>query len=116
MDTFLAFINSLAGLVPVVAFGVPLIAIIVDAAKAGGKGLPDGYAPLVAGLLNVGLYAVVYFAGPDNTVKVQNVVQGLTLIAPVVLGAVMTAIGAAKLHTVLKPVGFGFSHADTTPA
>lgn len=110
MDTLLGFGNSLLALVPVMGFAAPLIAFIVDTAKR--AKLPDGYAPLLSGLLNFAVFAVLYFVGEAHRAQVQDVVQLLTQIAPVIVALFISLLGTAKAHDLLSAVGIGFSHAD----
>lgn len=108
MEQFLAFVAVLLALVPVIAFGSPLIAFIVDTLKR--IGLPDGFAPLASGLLNLALYAVVFFVGPEHEGEVKNVVDGLLLIAPVVLALFTGVIATVKAHQKLAAAGVGYNH------
>ena len=102
------FLKGLFALVPVIGFGVPLIAFIVDTAKR--FGLQDGWAPLVSGLLNLVLYGIVYFVGQENSDKVETVVNAIYALAPIILGLFINLVLTPKAHTKLAAVGVGYSH------
>lgn len=104
----LEFLGVLAGLVPVVGFGGPLIAYLVDQIKR--VGLPNGYAPLVAAAGNLLLFGVVFFVGPEKENDVRTAVDGIYKLAPFVVGFIVTAILAARSHDQLVTTGQGFSH------
>lgn len=108
MDALLSFVGNLLGLIPVVAFGAPLVAFLVDLAKR--LRLPDGYAPLLSGALNLVLYGVVFFAGDKHLPQVQNVVQAMTLAAPVILSIFVSLLSTAAAHNMLAAIGVGFKH------
>jgi len=108
MDQLSGFTEALLGYVPVVAFGAPLVAFIVDAAKR--FGLPDGKAPLVAGLINLALFSVVFFVGKEHEKGVQDAVQALVLVAPAVLALFVQLLATAKAHAELTKIGVGFQH------
>ena len=107
MDGLLGFILALADLVPVVGFGAGLIAVIVDALKRFGL-LPDGFAPLAASLLNVALFAIVYFVG--DQADIEGLVEAITALAPYIIGLLSVALAAPAVHNALERVGVGFSH------
>ena len=75
LELFLEFVSEVLGLVPIISFGAPLIAFLVDTLKR--FGLKDGFAPLASGLLNAILYTVVWLAGDDNLAGVQTIVEAL---------------------------------------
>jgi len=102
------FVNGLLALVPVVAFAAPLIAFVIDTTKR--FGLPDGYAPLVSGLLNLALYAVVYFVGEAHADQVQTVVEAVTMLAPVIVALFVSLLGTTGAHKALELIGIGYSH------
>jgi hypothetical protein len=111
MNTFVSFVDALLDLVPAVAFGAPLIAILVDAAKR--VGLPDGYAPLASGLLNLILYGVLFFLkGREG--EVQTIVEGLTALAPFILSLFVGLLATAGSHKKLLNIGVGYSNTSSS--
>jgi hypothetical protein len=108
MDAFVNFFASVAGFVPVVAFGATLIAFIVDTAKR--LGLPDGYAPALSGGLNLALYALLYFAGDAHRAQIQDAVAAIYAVTPYVVALLMSALGAVGVHQQLTKIGLGYSH------
>lgn len=107
MNEFLSFIATLLGFVPVVAAVAPLVAFLVDTAKR--FGLPDGYAPLASGLLNLLVYALFYFVELDEA-AVQNVVEAILAIAPYIVALLISLFGSAWAHQQLAKIGVGYRH------
>lgn len=110
MEQLQGFADALLALVPVVAFGAPLISVIVDTAKR--AGLKDGAAPLLSGVLNLALYALVFFAGDTRKGEVESVVQALTLVAPIVAGYFVSLLSTAQAHELLAKIGIGFKNSQ----
>lgn len=108
MDAFLAFVSVLAGLVPAVATFAPLIAYVVDALKR--IGLPNGYAPLASGLLNVAAYALVYFATDAQRAEFPNAVAAILAVAPYVVAVLASVLATPAIHDALVARGFGYTH------
>lgn len=111
MDAFLAFVQALLALVPVVGFGSPLIAAVIDAFKRAGV-LKDGFAPLASLALNFVLYAIVFFAGDAHLGEVKSAVQALALAAPLIVALFVSLLSTSKAHDLLAAIGVGFSHAE----
>ena len=102
------FMSVLLGYVPAVMVAAPLIAFVIDQAKR--FGLPDGYAPLVSGLLNLAAYAALYFAGAEHQGDVETVIEAITMIAPIVVALFTSALASNAAHNLLMWAGLGYSH------
>jgi hypothetical protein len=108
MALFVGFLSSLLGFVPVVGFGAALIAFVVDTGKR--LGLPDGYAPLVSGGLNLALYGLLFLGNDAQDARLQNAVAAINLIAPYVVALFMSVLTTVKAHQHLAAAGIGYSH------
>lgn len=109
MDNFLAFVSAIAGLVPVVAVFSPLISYIVDAAKRVGL-VPNNYAPLASGLLNLGAYAAVFFATDAQRAEFPAAVNAILTVAPFVVALLAGLLTTPAVHDALIKRGIGYSH------
>ena len=108
MSEFLKFVDLLLGYAPAVGYA-PLIAWFVDMGKKHGL-IPDGYAHLASGVLNVLIMAALYFAGPEHEAEVRSVLDAVYLAGPAVVG-LFAALASTKLsHNALVALGFGYSH------
>lgn len=108
---FLEFCGNLFTLVPVVAPAVLLIAIIVDGAKKA-KILPNGYAPVLSGVLNAAVFLVYYLAGPDRTAQIDGIIKAVTVFAPFIVGYAASVFSTAKAHNAMVEAGFGYSYSE----
>jgi hypothetical protein len=108
MDTLLQFLEVLLGFVPEIAAASALIAIIVDTAKR--VGLPNGYAPLAAAVLNLVFYGLFWFIGEDGQEEVGAIITSLEVLAPVIVAWLVSMFGANWVHKKAVPAGFGYSH------
>jgi len=104
------FLNDLLVLVPVIAFAAPLIAFLVDTFKR--FGLPDGYAPLISGVLNLGMYAALYFLS-DQEAEIQTVIEAMYQLAPIILALFVSVLSTKSAHDLLEKVGIGFSYSNS---
>jgi hypothetical protein len=110
LDTLLAFLLELCDLIPAVAFGAPFIAFVIDLLKRLPKySLPDGYAPLVSGLLNLALYAALFFF-KDKQDAITGIVQALNTLAPFILMLFTSTLVTAGAHDKLANRGLGYSY------
>lgn len=108
MDQFIVFFSTLAGFVPVVVAFAPLVSYLVDAAKR--IGLPDGYAPVLSGVLNLAAWVLVFFSSDEQIAQFPNVVAGVLAVAPYVVALVASLLATPLVHDALTDKGFGFSH------
>jgi len=108
---FVKFIEALLEMVPQVAFAAPVIAILIDQLKR--VGLPDGYAPLASGLLNLTFFALVYFL-PEREGDIATIAEAAAQLAPFVVSFVLSLLTAAKVHQLTEPIGIGYSHTSKT--
>lgn len=108
MEQFLQFTVHLLGLVPAVALFAPLIALVVDFLKRAGA-LPDGYAPLASGVLNLLAYALVWFAGESK--DMTTIVNAVTALAPYIFALFLSLLATARAHKAAVGIGIGYSHA-----
>jgi len=104
---FVEFIEALLEMVPQVAFAAPVIAILIDQLKR--VGLPDGYAPLINGVLNLVFFTILYFA-PEAENDIATITGAFEVLAPYIVSIILSIVGAAKVHKLLLPTGVGFSH------
>ena len=108
MDNLLAFLAALAALVPVVSTVAPLVAFVVDTAKR--IGLPNGYAPLVSGLLNLLAFAAMFFLTDAQKAQIPDAVAGILAVAPFVVALLISVLATPVVHDMLTAKGLGFSH------
>lgn len=108
MDQFIVFFSTLAGFVPVVVAFAPLVSYLVDIAKR--IGLPNGYAPVLSGLLNVAAWVLVFFSTDEQIANYPNVVSGILAVAPYIVALVASLLATPLLHDALTAKGFGYSH------
>ncbi len=113
MENLVAFLNALAGLVPVVAVFSSLISYIVDALKRTGL-VPNDYAPLASGILNLVAYAVVFFATDAQRAEFPALVNAILTVAPFIVALVAGLLATPAVHDALIKRGIGFSH-ETAP-
>ncbi len=109
MEVTVTFFEVLLGLVPVVAFAAPLIAFLVDQAKR--AGLPDGFAPLVSGVLNLVFFALLFFL-PNEAERIEDYTGAVYAFAPYVVALLVALISSSWVHDRLTAVGIGYSHTD----
>ena len=107
LGLFFQFLQVFLGLVAVPA-AAPVLAVFIDFLKK--VGLPDGFAPLVSGLVNVAVYAILFFAGKENTEMVGSFLDAFVLVAPYIFALFLSLVATAKAHDVLTPMGYGYSH------
>lgn len=111
MENFLVFVNVLLGFVPAVAGAAIAIAAIVDGLKKLGW-LPDGYAPLASGLLNLAVFVALFFLGDEYGKEIQSTMDAIAIVAPVVVSLLIALLSTSKAHDLLTGIGLGFSYSD----
>jgi len=111
MDQFLVFIETVLGFVPAVAGAAIAIAALVDGLKKLGW-LPDGYAPLASGLLNLSVFVALFFLGDQYGKEVQSVLDGIAIIAPVIVSLLIALLSTVKAHDLLTSIGLGVSYSS----
>jgi len=109
MDQFLVFAETLLGFIPAVAGAAIAIAALVDGLKKLGW-LPDGYAPLASGLLNLVVFVLLFFLGDQYGKEVQSVLDGIAIIAPVIVSLLIALLSTSKAHDLLTSIGLGVSY------
>lgn len=105
-DIVLAFFVTLLTLVPAVGFGAPTIALLVDTAKR--VGMPSKFSPLMSLVLNLALYAIVYFTGPEKRGQVEGVVAAIYAVAPFILALFVSLIMTVRSHKGWVTTGIGY--------
>ncbi len=108
-DRFVDFLIRLGDLVPAVAFGAPLFAVIIDTAKR--FGLSGKWIRLASVALNFTLFAILYMVGPGGEGDVRNVVDALYALSPYIIALFTALLATPGVHNTLKPVGLAYSHA-----
>lgn len=111
MDQFLVFVNVLLGFVPAVAGAAVAISIIVDGLKKLGV-VKDGYAPLVSGVLNLIVFTALFFFGDQYGKEVQSVLDGIAIVAPVLVSILIALLSTSKAHDLFNSIGLGYSYSD----
>lgn len=111
VDSLVGFLLELLSYVKVVPIAVPVIALLVDMLKRlpGKYALKDGYAPLVSGLLNLGVYAAYFFLTDKQDAFLDGILNGLTVLGPFILTLFGSVLGTASAHTSLASAGIGYS-------
>jgi len=109
MSNFLTFVEVLLGFVPAVAGAAIAIAALVDGLKKLGW-LPDGYAPLASGILNLVVFVALFFLGDQYGKEVQSVLDGIAIIAPVIVSLLIALLSTSKAHDLLTSIGLGVSY------
>ena len=104
---FITFLEALLDLVPEVAAAASFIAVVIDQLKR--VGLPDGYAPLVNGVLNLVFFTILYFA-PEAENDIATITGAFEVLAPYIVSIILSIVGATKVHKLLLPTGVGYSH------
>lgn len=113
MDTLVPFVDGLLALIPAVA-PAALIAFIVDTLKRGG--LKDGRAPLVAGLINVLWYGLLFYLGDKWQAQMNTTAQALVVFGPFLVDLFLSLLATAWAHKALAAIGIGYSHPNPVPA
>lgn len=111
MEQFLVFVETLLGFIPAVAGAAIAIAALVDGLKKLGW-LQDGYAPLASGLLNLTVFVLLFFLGDQYGKEVQSALDGIAIIAPVIVSLLIALLSTSKAHDLLTSIGLGFSYSD----
>jgi len=113
LDTLLNFLLNLSGLVPVVAVGVFPIAFIVDLLKRLPKPLtlPNGWAPLASGILNLALFTAFFFLNNKHDEVLTGALQAFATMSPFILMLFMSMLGTSGAHNKLTDHGLGYSYA-----
>jgi len=111
MSQFLVFIETLLGFIPAVAGAAIAIAALVDGLKKIGW-LKDGYAPLASGLLNLVVFVALFFFGDQYGKEVQSVLDGIAIVAPVIVSLLIALLSTSKAHDLLNSIGLGYSYTD----
>jgi hypothetical protein len=111
MEQFLVFVNVLLGFVPAVAGAAVAIAVLVDGLKKLGW-LPDGYAPLASGVLNLAVFVALFFLGDQYGKEVQSVLDGIAIVAPVLVSLLIALLSTSKAHDLFNSIGLGYSYSD----
>lgn len=115
MFDFSQLLEKILQLAPTVVFAAPLIAILVDQAKRL-FGLPDGKAPLLSAALNTAIYILVIAAGEAHLKDIQDIVQAMELLAPIVAAWLAALLGTNVVHNWLTKTGIGFSYSERSAA
>jgi hypothetical protein len=111
LDTVLKFLDELLILIPAVTFGAPFIATFVDLLKRlPFRPLPNNYAPLASGIMNLALYTFCYFATDQQEEVAKGVMQAIISLSPFVLMLFTGLVFTAKAHDKLSAIGIGKSY------
>lgn len=114
MDAFLdtqlySFLLEMFDLIPVVAGVSVFISVLIDQLKRL-KVLPDGYAPLVSGGLNLVFYIVLYFLSDAQDAQVVGIFGDIATVMPYLV-SLFLALGVGDwTHNYFKQKGIGYSY------
>lgn len=110
LDTqFYSFLLEMFDLIPIVAGVSVFISVLIDQLKRL-KILPDGYAPLVSGGLNLIFYIVLYFLSDSQDAELIGFFENIAYVMPYLV-SIFLSLGIGEwAHRYFKQKGIGYSY------